>query len=253
MIRFFRKIRQQLWTQNKFSKYALYALGEIILVVIGILIALQVNNWNESRKDLKSEQLIVQTIYDELEENLQYNTSIRTQIETRISATMTLMGYTAASERQITARAFDSVLVRAFLFPPYTPADADLKRVLGSSQIDLVRSQTLQEGFSDYKTSIDMANLYYKYAEDDFKLTILPYFIKNYPLMAMLSSYGLQVPSTAHKRNYEELLASREFENILSVIFADSGGQLQAVINNIERIESLKQLIESEYKLEITD
>src|SRR5210317_191848 len=51
MIKFFRKIRQKLLTENKISKYLLYAFGEIILVVIGILIALQINNWNENRKD----------------------------------------------------------------------------------------------------------------------------------------------------------------------------------------------------------
>ncbi len=50
MIKLFRKIRQRLITQNKFSKYLLYAIGEIVLVVIGILIALSVNNWNESYK-----------------------------------------------------------------------------------------------------------------------------------------------------------------------------------------------------------
>lgn len=50
MIKFFRKIRHRLLTENKFSKYLLYAVGEIILVVIGILIALQINNANEARK-----------------------------------------------------------------------------------------------------------------------------------------------------------------------------------------------------------
>ncbi len=50
MIKFFRRIRQKLVSENKFSKYLLYAIGEIVLVVIGILIALQVNNWNEIRK-----------------------------------------------------------------------------------------------------------------------------------------------------------------------------------------------------------
>ena len=50
MIKFFRKIRQKLLTENKFSKYLIYAIGEIVLVVIGILIALSINNWNENRK-----------------------------------------------------------------------------------------------------------------------------------------------------------------------------------------------------------
>lgn len=51
MLRFFRQIRQGLLTHNKFSKYLLYAIGEIVLVVLGILIALQINTWNEDRKD----------------------------------------------------------------------------------------------------------------------------------------------------------------------------------------------------------
>ena len=50
MIKFFRRLRQSLLSENKVSKYFLYAIGEIILVVIGILFALQINNWNENRK-----------------------------------------------------------------------------------------------------------------------------------------------------------------------------------------------------------
>ena len=55
MIKFFRKIRQRLLTENKFSKYLIYAIGEIVLVVIGILIALSINNWNENLKNKKLE------------------------------------------------------------------------------------------------------------------------------------------------------------------------------------------------------
>lgn len=50
MIKFFRKIRRKLLTENKVSQYLLYAIGEIALVVIGILVALQINNWNEESK-----------------------------------------------------------------------------------------------------------------------------------------------------------------------------------------------------------
>ena len=50
MIKFFRHIRQRYISEGKTGKYIKYAIGEIVLVVIGILIALQINNWNESRK-----------------------------------------------------------------------------------------------------------------------------------------------------------------------------------------------------------
>jgi len=49
MIKFFRKIRQRLLMENRTGKYLKYAVGEIVLVVIGTLIALQINNWNENR------------------------------------------------------------------------------------------------------------------------------------------------------------------------------------------------------------
>ncbi len=62
MIKFFRKIRQKLLSENKISKYLIYAVGEIILVVIGILIALQVNNWNINRINYEKETFYLQNL-----------------------------------------------------------------------------------------------------------------------------------------------------------------------------------------------
>lgn len=66
MIKFFRKIRQKLIEQNKVRGYLLYVIGEIILVVIGILIALQINNWNENRKSNKIEKEFLSNVYNDL-------------------------------------------------------------------------------------------------------------------------------------------------------------------------------------------
>jgi uncharacterized membrane protein YgaE (UPF0421/DUF939 family) len=66
MIKFFRKIRQNLLMENKTGKYFKYAIGEIILVVIGILIALSINNWNENRKSNIAELETYQRIINDL-------------------------------------------------------------------------------------------------------------------------------------------------------------------------------------------
>ena len=71
MIKFFRHIRQRLVSENKFSKYLLYAIGEIVLVVIGILIAIQINNKNEENKIEDEMNGIYQSIVDELEADIQ--------------------------------------------------------------------------------------------------------------------------------------------------------------------------------------
>ena len=70
MIKFFRKIRQRLLTENKYSKYLLYAIGEITLVVIGILIALSINNRNEWRKERVRELDILVHLAKNLEINI---------------------------------------------------------------------------------------------------------------------------------------------------------------------------------------
>ena len=66
MIKFFRKIRQNMIKENRVSKYMLYAIGEIVLVVIGILIALQVNNYNEQRKQNQVELTVLKELKNDL-------------------------------------------------------------------------------------------------------------------------------------------------------------------------------------------
>ena len=78
MIKFFRHIRQSLLAQNKFRRYLLYAIGEIILVVIGILIALQINNWNQTQKQKSIEAQYLTNIIGDLEEQFK---SIEVQME----------------------------------------------------------------------------------------------------------------------------------------------------------------------------
>jgi hypothetical protein len=72
MIKFFRKIRQNLLMDNKTKKYFKYALGEIVLVVIGILIALSINNWNEERKNKIKESVYLEGIKSDLARDIKY-------------------------------------------------------------------------------------------------------------------------------------------------------------------------------------
>jgi hypothetical protein len=66
MIKFFGKIRRKLLSENRFSKYLVYAIGEIVLVVIGILIALQINNWNDRSKQYQSDIDFLKSLKDEI-------------------------------------------------------------------------------------------------------------------------------------------------------------------------------------------
>ena len=69
MIKLFRRVRQRLLTENKFSRYFLYGVGEILLVVIGILIAVQINAWHENRTLKINETNILSQLNIDLKEN----------------------------------------------------------------------------------------------------------------------------------------------------------------------------------------
>ena len=105
MIHFFRQIRQRLLTDNKFSKYLLYALGEILLVVIGILIALQVNNWNEEKKEnntlisiLKNEKISIAIGIEKEEAQIQ---DINGWIDTVLNAQIIIEEVDAPTPQQL--------------------------------------------------------------------------------------------------------------------------------------------------------
>jgi len=91
MIKFFRKIRYDLMEKNKTGKYLKYAIGEIVLVVIGIIIALQVNNWNESRKDRILEQDYYCRILDDFNLEQRHIEEYQTIADQKIEAAKQLL------------------------------------------------------------------------------------------------------------------------------------------------------------------
>jgi len=94
MIKFFRKIRYDLMEKNKTGKYLKYAIGEIILVVIGILIALQLNNWNEDRKANKREKLFLQEFINSIDSDLiRYDNWYGWRLERKKSGLDSLLHY----------------------------------------------------------------------------------------------------------------------------------------------------------------
>ena len=150
MIRFFRKIRQDLLTNNKFSKYLLYAVGEILLVVIGILIALQIDNLNEYRKDREEERELLLQLRSEYQSNLeQLNQKIGLR-EKMITATKKLLDYVDHPEKRNT----DSTLFYlgyTILTPTFDPIVND---IISSGRIQLLQNPKLKEDLSRWTSDV---------------------------------------------------------------------------------------------------
>ncbi|MGB5668694.1 MAG: DUF6090 family protein [Maribacter sp.] len=141
MIKFFRRIRQQLLTENKFGKYLLYAIGEIVLVVLGILIALAINNYNENQKNIEQEQVILKQLYKDYNANL---LQLENKIEMRrklIAESLNIMEIT--SKDTIISEDNLSMIFATFLMDPtFDPIEND---VINSGNIKLIRNDTLTQ------------------------------------------------------------------------------------------------------------
>ena len=93
MVKIFRNIRQKLAAENNVAKYLRYAIGEIILVVIGILIALQVNNWNENRKSEVKFNAVLEQIYTIVDQDVQEMNLTENTLRQKNSIIDSLMHY----------------------------------------------------------------------------------------------------------------------------------------------------------------
>lgn len=143
MIKFFRKIRERLLTENKFRKYVAYAIGEIILVVIGILIALQINNWNEERLALNQEKVVIQNLNTEFRENLRDLDSVNDILLHTIGATQKIFNRIQGEPIQEYTD-IDSLLQLAIESPSWKPSEFVLNDLQNSGGLSKLNNKKLK-------------------------------------------------------------------------------------------------------------
>ncbi|MCB0476484.1 MAG: hypothetical protein KDC69_12460, partial [Flavobacteriaceae bacterium] len=114
MIKFFRNIRKKLAAENKVLGYLRYAIGEIVLVVIGILIALQINTWNQNRIDSNEEQDIIAKLHKDFKENKNNIQGFIVTNKNEMNAQMELMGLIGASKEELLKHNLDSLFYVSF-------------------------------------------------------------------------------------------------------------------------------------------
>ena len=157
MIKFFRRIRKRLLTENKFSKYLLYAIGEIVLVVIGILIALSINNWNEAQKNRAVEQQLLTSLLQEFETNL---TILSKTIETNtaiIEGCLEIGKFTGPSLPIIDEKEMSQNMVDAFKHVSrYIPNKGTYDEINNSGKLSIISDPSLRKAISEIQSHLEL-------------------------------------------------------------------------------------------------
>jgi len=138
MISLFRRLRKSLLDSGSFPRYLLYALGEILLVVIGILIALQINNWNEARKNKQIEHKTLLAILDNLEEDASTLEKAIQRFELNLINIERMV-----DEKLVPIDSLSYVMSRASAYRAFIPITAAFDRSMSSSNFDLIQEDSL--------------------------------------------------------------------------------------------------------------
>ena len=247
MIKFFRHIRKSLLMENKTSKYFKYAIGEIVLVVIGILIALQINTWNENRKEKLEESSILQNLHDEFSANKKLIKVSKTETETAKNIGFILMNHFGKSEEYLIKNNTDSLLYVVLEPGEFRASENTINDLIQSGRLKLLQNKNLKELLYQWQSALKDLDVAFERIELKIDNELIPYLSKYYALKD-IDKYGplnWKEDSQLYIKKYE-IFNHIEFENIIDdYLYRVTTTQIN--LNYIEKIiDSI--LEETKYK-----
>ncbi len=256
MIKFFRKIRYDLLEKNKTGKYLKYAIGEIILVVIGILIALGINNWNEKRKDLNSEKAVLINLKKEFQLNLEMiNHYLEGDYEI-VKGCVEITDIIRSNNLEKESKELDSLLYIIENFAAFPAKIGVVDELINSGKLNIITNDFLRMKLTGWSSFLMNAKEDSEYRFENYHLNLMPFLIKNFPLAnGELNKKMKNVITGDLLPNYKEQsqfkadysnLNLMEFEN---VIWHQKHNTDYVIIENYtlkKEILSIVKIIESE-------
>ncbi len=239
MIKFFRKIRYNLMEQNppdgragKTGKYLKYAIGEIVLVMVGILLALQINNWNESKKEQAITNKYLSGFVSDLEKDrAQLDTLINTRKKQRVSA-KALVNMIESNEYDIDS--FYDHFYFLFSFYRFIPNSNTLEEVLNSSHLRFITDENIKNRLLDLRSSYKGIQLTEEHVYEDRSVYLYSALTMNHielngffiadigmPNEKREESFSKSKDVEVYKKDADYFMKDRHFKSFLNLLDAN--------------------------------
>lgn len=247
MFRFFRTLRQSLLPENRVSKYLPYAIGEIALVVIGILIALQVNTWNQERLDSKAETAYLRRLLREIEGDLENISSAVKSYEGRKKRAEFLM---ATKTNPGLAEADPTYFIESIEYAGYTNspvvADHTYEEIKSSGRLSIITNEQLRTSLSGYYTGVKNREQY-NFIVQDIQLRYLEYragILSDEQQIAMGSMGNeMQYDAEAAAAVYKRMMAKTAFIDHLPFVIQSKVRAIEVLKARHDSVLQLRRLI----------
>ncbi|MGB6035604.1 MAG: DUF6090 family protein [Cryomorphaceae bacterium] len=264
MAKVFGKKRAELLVNEKFKQYLKYAIGEIVLVVIGILIAVGINNWNIETGNRSQEVKILNQLLVEYETNLE---EIDKKIEMRNLIMKSVEQLIYYADNGIDAALLDSVSFhfnRTKYDPTFDPANGVTNELLNSGKFYLIQNEELKSELTSWSGAagelIEQEQLTAKLVYQDY----IPYLIENFDhrstmnqepdnkmnqLFAKGQSRTLNVPRKMSQGVFEQILGDNTFQNYVIIIGRMHQAGNRQSLDTRKKILGILEIIKSEIEL----
>ena len=254
MIGFLRKIRRKLLIENKFSSYLIYALGEIVLIVIGILIAVGINNWNQDRLDNKKETFYLQGLKTEFERS---RIKLKTLIDVNrlnYENSKQIAAFINSDTSTLTEQELSKLLFNAFSFEiAYNPNNSLLNELINSGELKNISNPQLRQHLTSWESFIQSIHNQEASLADQRERTVDIFRKEVGSIKTILDNAGVSsemgLPPKRDNISNMQTVRSVEFENnLLMFLLTGMMTETNHYLPLMEEIDTILKLIEKEIK-----
>ncbi len=256
MIKFFRKIRQNLLSEGKTGKYFKYAIGEIILVVIGILIALSINNWNENVKTHRNQRNNLQLIKVEMTNNLQAIIEAKKDLDRTIASCRDLINLinTNNNLKNIEERELSFLIagllrddVQVFL------ENGAMNQLIASDGLKYIENDSIRNILASWQSKISYVRMQEHHIFSS-QSKIREFMATNGNMKVLFEGIGLsqrmELENSLVKVSNKHLLKDKKLENNTLILIVSGGALQETIYPEFENeIRSIIGLIDQELEL----
>jgi len=242
MIKFFSKIRKNLLSEGESGKYIKYAVGEIVLVMIGILLALQINNWNEVRKTSKKEVANLKSLKSEMITSLEELKLDQSRILTYYESTINVHKYIQSKPVLVDSMYIDffNIIQFSYFFPKTSTYET-----FKSGNLELIKSDSLRMLITDVYESGYQRILTKVNTRRDGAHILFPYYQKHFRTKTISKKDPLTSGSyLAIPNDYEFLINDPEYETLVAEALIGRNMEIRDFKRTVELVENCINQIE---------
>jgi len=252
MLKFFRKIRQNLISEGNTGKYLKYALGEIVLVVIGILVALQINNSNEVRKTRDKELIYLNNIKEDLRLNIKELEEYSVSRDEAINSIALLMGF-FEGKKDLNLNKFNLNNLNVLVWYPFIQNANTYQELMNSGNLSLIANKEIKNELQNMQKSYERIKFIENEMQQDYENYLYDPYFSTADLNTNLKNYSQQLNNEKLNSKEELEIDPSEVVTLLNNRKYKNGLVLASYNSDLLKVEYQSMIVRAQRLIELID